>query len=142
MVRRRLDAELRARTVCCVARLEAADQVIEIHTPLLAEICRKGPPSIAVDRRVVDRDTALGHHRIEITVVDGVAAIPPHGPQLNLTAEMPSLKSFTRQDIALWFDTAAPRPPDFEEEATLSHGRIEQRAIWTTTQLNAHVNFP
>ena len=46
------------------------------------------------------------------------------------------------EDIALWFDTAAPRPPDFEEQATLSHGRIEQRALWTTTQLNAHVNFP
>jgi len=46
------------------------------------------------------------------------------------------------EDIALWFDTAAPRPPDFAEELTLSHGRIEQRAIWTTTQLNAYVNFP
>ena len=46
------------------------------------------------------------------------------------------------EDVTLWFDTAAPRPPDFEEEATLSHGRIEQRALWTTTQLNAHVNFP
>lgn len=44
------------------------------------------------------------------------------------------------EDVTAWFDTAAP--PDFEEKAALSHGRIEQRAIWTTTELNAHVRFP
>ena len=32
--------------------------------------------------------------------------------------------------------------PDFEEPSTIAHGRIEQRAIWTTTALNEHLNFP
>ena len=45
-------------------------------------------------------------------------------------------------DIALQFATEAHRTPDFEEPPTLAHGRIEQRAIWTTTALNPYVDFP
>ena len=45
-------------------------------------------------------------------------------------------------DIALQFATKANRKPDFAEQPTLAHGRIEQRAIWTTTALNDYVNFP
>ena len=45
-------------------------------------------------------------------------------------------------DIALQFVTEAKRTPDFEETPTLAHGRIEQRAIWTTTALNDYANFP
>ena len=45
-------------------------------------------------------------------------------------------------DIALQFATEATRTPDFEETPTLAHGRIEQRAIWTTTALNDYANFP
>ena len=47
-----------------------------------------------------------------------------------------------RLDIALQFATKANSKPHFEEEPTLAHGRIEQRAIWTTTALNDYVNFP
>jgi predicted transposase YbfD/YdcC len=32
--------------------------------------------------------------------------------------------------------------PDFREPPTLAHGRIEQRAIWTTSHLNDYLNFP
>ena len=47
-----------------------------------------------------------------------------------------------RSDIALLFATEAKAQPDFEEPSTIAHGRIEQRAIWTTTALNEHLNFP
>lgn len=43
-------------------------------------------------------------------------------------------------DIRLIFEARAQ--PDFRESLTLAHGRIEQRAIWTTTRLNAYLNFP
>jgi predicted transposase YbfD/YdcC len=33
-------------------------------------------------------------------------------------------------------------PADFSESPTLAHGRIEQRAIWTTTRLNDYLDFP
>ena len=33
-------------------------------------------------------------------------------------------------------------PADFSEPPTLAHGRIEQRAIWTTTRLNDYLDFP
>ena len=45
-------------------------------------------------------------------------------------------------DIALHFATERTRPPEFEEPPTLAHGRIEQRAIWTTTALNHYLDFP
>ena len=32
--------------------------------------------------------------------------------------------------------------PDFSEPPTFAHGRIEQRAIWTTTRLNDYLDFP
>ena len=44
-----------------------------------------------------------------------------------------------RRDIALLFATEAKAQPDFEEPSTIAHGRIEQRAIWTTTALNEHL---
>jgi hypothetical protein len=43
-------------------------------------------------------------------------------------------------DIRLIFEGRAQ--PDFREPLTLAHGRIEQRAIWTTTRLNDYLNFP
>ncbi len=32
--------------------------------------------------------------------------------------------------------------PDFQETPALAHGRIEQRAIWTSTRLNDYLDFP
>ena len=43
-------------------------------------------------------------------------------------------------DIRLIFEDRGQ--PDFREPPTLAHGRIEQRAIWTTTRLNEYLNFP
>lgn len=34
------------------------------------------------------------------------------------------------------------RPPDYEDEVCSRHGRIEQRRIWVTSDLNDYVNFP
>jgi predicted transposase YbfD/YdcC len=31
---------------------------------------------------------------------------------------------------------------DYEDKASLKHGRIEVRRIWTSTALNGYVNFP
>jgi len=47
-----------------------------------------------------------------------------------------------RDDVTLVFEEAPEREPAFEEKASLSHGRIEQRAIWTTTELNGFLDFP
>lgn len=43
-------------------------------------------------------------------------------------------------DLTLAF--AQRGAPDFREKPTLAHGRIESRAIWTTTQLNDYLGFP
>ena len=32
--------------------------------------------------------------------------------------------------------------PDFREPPALEHGRLESRAIWTTTRLNGYLAFP
>ena len=53
-------------------------------------------------------------------------------------------------DIRLWFDDDAQRPPDFTENTGKPikdklpsvHGRWEQREIWTTTALNDYLAFP
>ncbi len=44
------------------------------------------------------------------------------------------------QDIALYFE--GRQAPDFVEATSLGHGRIETRKIWTTSALNAYLNFP
>jgi predicted transposase YbfD/YdcC len=43
-------------------------------------------------------------------------------------------------DIRLLFEDRGE--PDFREPLTLEHGRLESRAIWTTTRLNDYLNFP
>lgn len=44
------------------------------------------------------------------------------------------------QDIAIYFDER--QDPDFVQCDPPDHGRIEIRKIWTTTELNTHLNFP
>jgi len=44
------------------------------------------------------------------------------------------------QDIRLAF--ANRKAPGFSEPATLAHGRIESRSIWTSTRLNDYLDFP
>ena len=46
----------------------------------------------AIERRVVERDAAFGHHRFEVAVADWVAALPPYRPEHDLTLKMPSLE--------------------------------------------------
>jgi predicted transposase YbfD/YdcC len=53
-----------------------------------------------------------------------------------LKANQPTLLA----DVALIFQDRGA--PDFQEPPTLSHGRIEQRAIWTSTRLNDYLEFP
>jgi predicted transposase YbfD/YdcC len=43
-------------------------------------------------------------------------------------------------DIRLLFQ--ARGEPQFREPLALEHGRVESRAIWTTTELNDYLNFP
>jgi len=44
------------------------------------------------------------------------------------------------EDIALYFQER--QEPDYLMGPSLEHGRIETRRIWTTTALNAYLNFP
>ncbi len=44
------------------------------------------------------------------------------------------------QDIALYFKNR--QEPNFTDCHPPDHGRIEIRKIWTTTELNGHLNFP
>jgi predicted transposase YbfD/YdcC len=44
------------------------------------------------------------------------------------------------EDIKLAFE--GRQEPDFVDCAPPDHGRIETRSIWTTTELNLHLNFP
>jgi predicted transposase YbfD/YdcC len=44
-------------------------------------------------------------------------------------------------DVRLLFETERGQP-DLREPPTLAHGRIESRAIWTTTRLNQYLDFP
>lgn len=44
------------------------------------------------------------------------------------------------QDIELYFQDR--RKPDFVHHTPPDHGRIETRKIWTTTELNAYLDFP
>lgn len=43
-------------------------------------------------------------------------------------------------DIAFYFKDR--RDPDFIEEPTFEHGRIETRKIWITAELNGYLDFP
>ena len=43
-------------------------------------------------------------------------------------------------DIELFFRDRGE--PGFREEPRLAHGRIESRAVWTTTKLNGYLTFP
>ncbi len=43
-------------------------------------------------------------------------------------------------DLRTFFDNRAE--PDFREPTTLQHGRLESRAIRTTSRLNGYLNFP
>ena len=45
-----------------------------------------------------------------------------------------------QEDIRLFFHNRAE--PDFRQPFELEHGRLESRAIWTTTALNDYLNFP
>jgi predicted transposase YbfD/YdcC len=45
-----------------------------------------------------------------------------------------------REDLRLFF--AGRGQPDYREPPTLAHGRIEARAIWTTTHLNDYLHVP
>ena len=44
------------------------------------------------------------------------------------------------EDLNLYFKDR--KKPDFTEEPSLEHGRIETRRIWTTIALNGYLNFP
>jgi hypothetical protein len=46
----------------------------------------------AEESRVVDRDTAVLQHQLEITVADREHQIPAHGPHDHLGRELPALE--------------------------------------------------
>jgi hypothetical protein len=45
-----------------------------------------------VDGRVIDRHAAFGHHLLEITIANAVAAIPTHRPEHDLAAKVAPLE--------------------------------------------------
>ena len=46
----------------------------------------------AIDRRVVDCDAALGHHRFKIAVADRVSAVPAYGPKHDFAPKVATLE--------------------------------------------------
>ena len=47
------------------------------------------------------------------------------------------------EDIQVWYEQQGQfQEPDFEEPLEKDHGRITQRKIWVTDQLNGYVKFP
>jgi len=48
----------------------------------------------------------------------------------------------TLEDLELYFQDRAKRPPDYVEHTPPDHGRIETRQIWTSTELNDYLRFP
>jgi len=44
------------------------------------------------------------------------------------------------EDIELFFNNR--QQPNFVENSSLEHGRIETRKIWTTSELNGYLDFP
>lgn len=44
------------------------------------------------------------------------------------------------EDIEFFFENRGD--PDFVEQPSCDHGRIETRKIWTTTELNGYLDFP
>lgn len=46
------------------------------------------------------------------------------------------------EDIELFFKDRNLNAPDYMEKPVLAHGRIEQRKIWVTTELNGYLDFP
>ena len=46
------------------------------------------------------------------------------------------------KDLQLFFQDRDPDKPHYVLQSPPDHGRIETRKIWTTTELNAYVDFP
>jgi predicted transposase YbfD/YdcC len=92
--------------------------------PLLAGMDITGK-TITADALLTQRDFA--RYLVEEREAHSVFTLKDNQPTL-------------REDIRLFFERRDE--PAFREPLTLAHGRLEARAIWTTTHLNAYLEFP
>lgn len=108
--------------------IEGSDQVkqaneIGVFLPLIESLPLAGK-TITVDALLTQRKLA-----------DHIRARQAHY-LFTVKANQPTLLA----DLELGF--AHRGAPDFCESSTLAHGRLERRAIWTSTALNAYLDFP
>ena len=89
----------------------------------------------AIDRRVVDCDAALGHHRFKIAVADRVSAVPAYGPKHDFTPKVATLEiahpPIPRSSLRSQFTTSAP---NFATEPTRAPRRGAEE--WRTLDLH------
>jgi predicted transposase YbfD/YdcC len=104
---------------------EAVKQTNEIATaiPLL--------DAIDIKDKEITADALLTQRKLAAYLIERGADY-----YFTVKANQPTLE----QDIALHFQDR--KQPDFVEFTPPDHGRIETRSIWTTTELNAYLNFP
>jgi predicted transposase YbfD/YdcC len=88
--------------------------------------------AIDIEGKEVTADALLTQRKIAVYLVDNRKA------HYHFTVKNNQPGVF--QDIALYFKDR--KAPDFVSFDPPDHGRIEIRKIWTTTDLNAYLNFP
>ena len=82
-----------------------------------------------IDRGVVDRDAALGHHRFEVAVADRIPAVPAYGPEHDLPPEVTSLEVAHASTPLGRSRRHVTNQPDFATEPTWS-GRPYAGPSW------------
>jgi hypothetical protein len=96
-----------------------------------------------------ERSTAVSRlNGLSVHLSAADALLTPRNIGRYLIEERAAHYSFTVKDnqrtllagIRLLFEVRGEA--DFREPFTLEHGRLESRAIWTTTRLNDYLNFP
>lgn len=87
--------------------------------------------AISIQGKTLTADALLTQRKLANYIVE-------HQADYHFTVKANQL--LLQQDIALFFERR--QTPDYIDIAPGDHGRIETRRIWTTTALNAYLDFP
>ena len=80
-----------------------------------------------IDRGVVDRDAALGHHRFEVAVADRIPAVPAYGPEHDLPPEVTSLEVAHASTPRSRSRRHVTNQPDFATEPARTRPNLDGR---------------
>ena len=92
----------------------------------------------AINRRVVDRDTALAQNVLEVAIADLVAAVLTHGPQDHLTSKMPPLEVAHHRPPASNGENAAPSAPVCNRTPSAPRARFPSGGVGAGHALEAN----